>query len=573
MQINLPVTHREHDYPGTDSLVSMTDRQGVITHCNHAFVEVSGYAYDELIGQQHNMIRHPDMPAQAFKDMWRTIGGGNPWTGVVMNRRKDGDHYWVVANVTPIMEGGKPSGYMSVRTRPSREQIDSAQSLYRRLAKQEKNGKEDFYLAAGRVRRRGMRGLAASAIQSSLASRMGFALALVATVSMLPDAMDLQGPSATIARMCILVAGLGTVFAWFTWRLNAALHEALRFASELSACNLAGVPQLDFPEPMGALMRRLNQVQINLRAVVGDVRKEITGFNASAKEIAQGSFDLAGRTETQASSLEETAAAMEELASTVRQTADTAAVMATRSDDSCLVAGRGEQAVQDARIAMDAIEQASRKIGSITAVIEGIAFQTNLLALNAAVEAARAGESGRGFAVVATEVRALAQRSATAAKEIQHLTSEAAQRISEGSERIHGAGSTLVEVTTSVREVEAMVRQITGATREQSLGISQVNEAVLQLDTVTQRNAALVEESAASAGALSQSAETVQRAISVFQMDPGTHDARPSRINTGKRVQRNVVEVRSLRKEEKGTQRPPSLRRVARPAAMIDNAC
>lgn len=527
MQINLPVTHREHDYPDTDSLVSMTDRQGVITHCNHAFVDVSGYAYDELIGQPHHMIRHPDMPAQAFKDMWRTIGGGEPWTGLVMNRRKDGDHYWVVANVTPIMEGGKPSGYMSVRTKPTREQIDAAQSLYLRLAKQAKNGTEDFYIAAGQVRRRGVRGLAASAMQSSLTSRMGFALALVATLSMLPDAMDWQGALATIARTGILATGLGIVFAWFTWRLNAALREALRFAGELSACNLTGVPRLDFPEPMGALMRRLNQVQINLRAVVGDVRKEITGFNASAREIAQGSFDLAGRTETQAASLEETAAAMEELASTVRQTAETASVMATRSDDSGLIAGRGEQAVQDARVAMDAIEQTSRKIGSITAVIEGIAFQTNLLALNAAVEAARAGESGRGFAVVATEVRALAQRSATAAKEIQQLTAEAAQRIAEGSERIHGAGKTLVEVTTSVREVGDMVRQITGATREQSQGISQVNEAVLQLDTVTQQNAALVEESAASAGTLSQSAETVQRAISVFQIHVHGNESRP----------------------------------------------
>lgn len=518
MQINLPITHREHNYPDNDPLVSMTDRQGVITHCNHAFVEVSGYAYNELIGQPHNMIRHPDMPAQAFKDMWRTIGGGEPWTGVVMNRRKDGDHYWVVANVTPIMEGGKPSGYMSVRTKPTRRQIEEAQSLYLRLEKQAKSGSEDFYLVAGQVRRRGVRGLPALAVHSSLTSRMGLALALVAALSILPDLMGWQGTAAAIARTGILATGLCLVLAWFTWRLSAALREALRFAGELSACNLTGIPRLDFPEPMGALMRRLNQVQINLRAVVGDVRKEITEFNTSAGEIAQGSFDLAGRTETQAASLEETAAAMEELASTVRQTAETASVMATRSDDSCLVAGRGEQAVQDARVAMDAIEQTSRKIGSITAVIEGIAFQTNLLALNAAVEAARAGESGRGFAVVATEVRALAQRSATAAKEIQQLTSEAAQRIAHGAERIHGAGNTLTEVTSSVREVGAMVRQITGATREQSQGIFQVNEAVLQLDTVTQQNAALVEESAASAGALSQSAETVQRAISVFQI-------------------------------------------------------
>lgn len=529
MQINLPITQHEYEFPETDSLVSTTDRQGLIVHCNHAFITASGFAHEELIGQQHHLIRHPDMPAAAFKDMWRTIGSGSPWTGVVKNRRKNGDHYWVLANVTPIMEGGKPSGYMSVRTRPSREQVDAAHALYQRMNRQAKDGQDDLYLDAGQVRRRGLRGWPGRLGRSSLSVRMGLALTLVAGLAMLPDALGWQGPAAALARMGVLVLGLGTVFTGFHARLNAALQEAVRFAGELSACNLTGVPRLDFPEPMGTLMRRLNQIQINLRAVVGDVRKEISGFTTSAREIAQGSLELAGRTESQASSLEQTAASMEELSSTVRQTADTAALMATRSDGSCLVASRGEQTVRDAGEAMDGIEQASRKIGSITAVIEGIAFQTNILALNAAVEAARAGESGRGFAVVATEVRALAQRSAVAAKEIQQLTSEASQRIAEGTERIHGAGSTLADVMASVRDVGAMVRQITSATKEQALGISQVNEAVLQLDSVTQQNAALVEESAASAGSLSQSAETLQRAVSVFQMNVNDFAMRPSR--------------------------------------------
>ncbi|APW37248.1 chemotaxis protein [Rhodoferax koreense] len=532
MQNNLPITQQEYDFPDADALVSTTDTRGFITHCNHAFVATSGYAYEELIGQPHNLIRHPDMPEAAFKDMWRTIGRGSPWTGFVKNRRKNGDHYWVLANVTPILENGKPCGYMSVRIKPSRAQVHAAEALYARLARQAKAGGHALSLEAGQVRQRGLAGWSARLHQASLTARMGVALALVGGASLLPDLMQWSGPTAALARLGILALGLGAAFAWFHLRQGEALKEAVRFAGELSGCNLLGEPRLDFPEPMGTLMRRLNQIQINLRAVVGDVRKEIAGFTASAREIAQGSLDLAGRTESQASSLEQTAASMEELSGTVRQTADTAAQMASRSDSSREVASRGEQAVRDAREAMDAIEQSSSKIGSITSVIQGIAFQTNILALNAAVEAARAGESGRGFAVVAAEVRALAQRSASAAKEIQQLTAEAAQRIAQGTERIHGAGTTLAEVMNSVRDVSAMVHQITGATQEQSLGIAQVNQAVAQLDTVTQQNAALVEESAASAGALGQSAETLQRAVGVFQMREGT----PIRAASGPQV-------------------------------------
>ncbi len=522
MQVNLPISQREYEFPADEPLVSTTDRQGVITHCNRAFVTTSGYAYEELIGQPHNKIRHPDMPAMAFKDMWRTIGSGSPWTGVVKNRRQNGDHYWVLANVTPILEQGKPRGYMSVRTKPSRQQVADAEALYRRLAAEQAAGRADHFLEGGRLGRHGVRGWSGRLGQISMSARMGLALALVAVLAMLPDVVQWQGTSAVLARAATLALGLGLSFAWLHRGLGAALDEAVRFAGELAGCDLVGQPRLDFPEPLGRLMRRLSQIQINLRAVVGDVRHEITGFTDSAKEIAQGSLDLAGRTESQASSLEQTAASMEELSSTVRQTADTAGQMAHRSEGSNQVAALGEQAVKEARVAMEGIEQSSHKIGSITAVIESIAFQTNILALNAAVEAARAGESGRGFAVVATEVRALAQRSASAAKEIQQLTTEAAQRIAQGTERIHGAGTTLADVMASVRDVGAMVRQITAATKEQALGIAQVNAAVVQLDTVTQQNAALVEESAASASSLGQSAETLQRSVSVFQLHAQT---------------------------------------------------
>ena len=155
MRINLPVTGQEREYSEQDMLVSMTDRQGIITHCNAAFTRVAGYSCDELLGQPHNIIRHPDMPPEAFKDMWNTVGNGRQWSGIVKNRAKNGDHYWVHAHVTPLMEHGKPVGYLSVRTKPSREQIAAAEALYIQLIREREEGRPTFKLHAGRVRHYG----------------------------------------------------------------------------------------------------------------------------------------------------------------------------------------------------------------------------------------------------------------------------------------------------------------------------------------------------------------------------------------------------------------------------------
>jgi aerotaxis receptor len=229
-------------------------------------------------------------------------------------------------------------------------------------------------------------------------------------------------------------------------------------------------------------------------------------------------MDLSARTEAQASSLEETAASMEQLSSTVKQTADTAARVSSQSARSTEVATQGGAAVHQVSQAMQAIDASSGKMRDIIGVIEGIAFQTNILALNAAVEAARAGEQGRGFAVVATEVRALAQRSAVAAKEIRDLIAQSSEQISSGYHQMTGAGRTIDEVVKSVREVGDLIQLIGSATKEQAIGIAQVNEAVTQLDTVTQQNAALVEESAASAAGLNTSAATLARSVQVFKL-------------------------------------------------------
>ena len=518
MRINLPVTQQNFDYSGDELLVSSTNTKGEITHCNPAFVRVSGYGYDELIGQPHNIIRHPDMPAKAYKDLWRTIGRGEPWTGLVKNRRKNGDHYWVRANVTPILEGGKPRGYMSVRTKPSAAEAAAAEALYAQMRREADAGSRSFSLEAGSVRYHGLRGWRQRLAQMALLPRMALMLAVLVLLALVPDMLGLQGAAAWGARVALLVLGAG----WVLWRFQATvlqgLHDATRFASDISACNLATSVGTDYPEPLGALMQRLQQTQVNLRAVVGDVRTEVGNFTRSAAEITRGSLDLSARTESQASSLEETAASMEQLASTVLQTAETAAKVSQESAQSSEVASLGGQAVQELGAAMQQMKHSSAKISEIVGVIEGIAFQTNLLALNAAVEAARAGEQGRGFAVVAGEVRALAQRSASSAREISGLIGVTVDQIASGAQQMDHAGTTIRGVVDAVERVSALVQQISSATREQSQGIAQVNEAVTQLDTVTQQNAALVEQSTAAAQGLKDGAESLGRAMDVFRL-------------------------------------------------------
>ncbi|MCX7279391.1 MAG: methyl-accepting chemotaxis protein [Burkholderiales bacterium] len=518
MRLNLPVSAEEYDFPSGNMLVSTTDTKGQITHCNDAFALVSGYSYDELVGQPHNLIRHPDMPPEAYKDMWQTIGHGRPWTGMVKNRRKDGSFYWVEANVTPILHNGKPRGYMSVRTKPSRQKIQDAEQLYARIRAERESGKHSFELHAGSVRQLGWRGLPGRLERISFTQRYVLVLAAMVGVGLLPVLLGMEGIGARLLQVALQLAGASVMVLWFKNQVSDVISEAEKFAADISGCNLSTRIGADRGGPLGSLSRSLRQIQINLRAVIGDVKTEINGFSQTAAEIAAGSLDLSARTESQASSLEETAASMEQLSSTVQQTADTARQVAQQGEKSSNVATRGGQAVHQVGVAMENINASSKKVQEIIGVIESIAFQTNILALNAAVEAARAGEQGRGFAVVASEVRALAQRSATAAREIRVLIAQSAEQIAAGSNQMSDAGRTIDEVVASVKEVGALIRQITNATQEQSLGISQVNEAVTQLDTVTQQNAALVEQSAASAEGLSDSSLNLARAVQIFHL-------------------------------------------------------
>jgi methyl-accepting chemotaxis protein len=273
------------------------------------------------------------------------------------------------------------------------------------------------------------------------------------------------------------------------------------------------------PGDESSLLAAMKAMQANLAHIVGNVRSATGTISSASTQIAAGNMDLSSRTEQQASALQQTAASMEELTATVRNNAEHAQQANVLADTAAGVAQQGSTAVARVVETMGSIHASSQKIVDIIAVIDGIAFQTNILALNAAVEAARAGEQGRGFAVVAGEVRTLAQRSAAAAKEIKELIGASVQQVESGAGLVSEAGSTMREVLQTVQQMHELMVEISHAGREQSAGIQQVNQAISQMDTVTQQNAGLVEEAATAAQSLHEQAEALDHLVSVFKLE------------------------------------------------------
>ncbi len=330
-----------------------------------------------------------------------------------------------------------------------------------------------------------------------------------------------QSRSLMVALVLAVVAGASLTLALTTRHLTRALGaEPAELAAE-SARIAAGSLQATQrpPAPAGSVMASMDAMRESLVRVVSTVRHGVDSVATASSQIAQGNADLSGRTEQQASSLQQTAASMEQLTGTVRSGADSAGRANQLAREASVAAARGGEVVAQVVQTMGAIQASSSRINEITGVIDGIAFQTNILALNAAVEAARAGEQGRGFAVVAAEVRTLAQRSAEAAREIKHLLDDSAGKVDEGHRLVQMAGDTMQGVVGQVRQVSELMAQVSSATVEQTQGIDQINVAVGQLDQATQQNAALVEQSAAAAESLKSQAARLAESVAVFRLD------------------------------------------------------
>jgi methyl-accepting chemotaxis protein len=331
------------------------------------------------------------------------------------------------------------------------------------------------------------------------------------------EASNAKIQMALLSVFAVLIAVTTGVF--ITRSITQPIQRAVSLAEAVARGNLTHRLEVDTTDEIGRLLTALKHMIENLHGIVANVRTGTDTIVSATREVATGNMDLSSRTEQQAGALEETAAAMEQLTSTVKQNADNAQRANELASNASTVASRGGQAVKQVVDTMSAINDSSRKIVDIISVIDGIAFQTNILALNAAVEAARAGEHGRGFAVVASEVRGLAQRSAIAAKEIKALIDDSVGHAGTGSKRVEEAGQIIREVVNSIKHVTDIVAEISSSSQEQSDGIEQINRAITQMDQVTQENAALVEESAASAQALQNQAGQLTDMVSAFTLD------------------------------------------------------
>jgi len=890
MKIDMPVTNVEYALTEHDSVVSKTDLKGIITYVNYDFLRISGFTRQELIGAPHNIVRHPDMPPEAFEDMWQSLKVGRPWTGLVKNRCKNGDYYWVLANATPIYENDQLVGYMSVRNKPRVEQIQAASAAYKlfregkagnlkiqdgkvikstllkklnlfknldiksrvttviasmsilllvigsmemlaneglrtvyenrtvsinqiasiqkllltnrlritaslststleeiqknmtevehniaeidkawdaymtlylmpkekvltdKFAEDRKHfaveglkqsiealrvndlalakrvieekvrplyeplvediqnllqlqldvAKQEFETAHSRydnirniaigliaagialilwlgialirtivrpldaavghfgqiaqgnysntidIERQDEIGKVLEAIKS-MQTKLGFDVAEIKRISdenmrikialdsictgvMIADnarniiyvnksVVDILGkteaeirkqlPNFSVAnlvgtnidgfhknpahqaqllssltgtykasmllgnRTMVVTANpmvneqgqrLGTVAEWLdrttevavekevaaivaasvrgdlTKRLDlqdkegfilqlgegmnqlletseTALNEVARVLGALARGDLTETITNDYSGTFGQLKDDANTTVEKLKEIVNNIKDVTDNINTGAKEIATGNNDLSHRTEEQAASLEETAASMEELTSTVQQNSTNARHANELAVSASDIASKGVTVIGQVVTTMEDINEASRKIVDIISVIDDIAFQTNILALNAAIEAARAGEQGRGFAVVALEVRNLAQRAAAAAGEIKSLIGDSVEKAEDGTKLVAQAGKTMEEIVSSIRGVTVMMSEISAASVEQTSGIEQVNQAITQMDDVTQQNAALVEQAAAAAESLEEQAQSLVITVGSFKVD------------------------------------------------------
>ena len=525
MRNNIPVTNIEYVLQDTETVVSKTDLSGNITYVNQDFVNISGFSAEELIGSPQNIVRHPDMPAEAFEDFWRTIKAGNAWTGMVKNRCKNGDYYWVEANAAPMLENGKVIGYTSVRVKPSREQVAAADQAYREI----RNHSKEIAVREGMIVARSLYGRLGLLTMLSIRSKImifSALLSLLFLVSLFITANPGQLDDGWASLACALGLVVSLLSGLLLYRSAVLPLEGLRRDIEqMSAGDLTGRIVAHGTDELARLVQSLRVLQTNVKLLVGQIKESTEIVNIGAAAIAVGNADLSGRTESQASSLEETASSMEELTSTVKQNADNAREANRLVGTASEIAIKGGQAVGQVVGTMASIRDSSRKIVDIIGVIDSIAFQTNILALNAAVEAARAGELGRGFAVVASEVRNLAHRSASAAKEIKTLISDSVEKVEAGTVLVDDAGQTMDDIVDSVKQVARYMNEIAAASDEQRQGIEQVNQAIAEMDQVTQQNSALVEQAAISAEGMQLQAGRLAQLVDAFKLVKGRQPA------------------------------------------------
>ncbi|MDH4263746.1 MAG: methyl-accepting chemotaxis protein [Spirochaetia bacterium] len=474
-------------------IVSHTDLKGIITYVNQDFETISGFYKEELLGKPHSIIRHPGMPRSAFYDLWETIKDGKPWQGFVKNRTKDGGFYWVDARVSPLYENGKHVGFLSVRFKPDKLKIQKVSDLYNDVI----NGTSSFPYS--------FHGSKISLVnQFKLIQILWLAPVLLAYLKTMVEIPLLVNLGITLAGI-VFAAGINIYFV--SHKIMNPLTKVVSVGYNVAK----GYLQMDLPmnvhNESGNLYRAMHVMVNNIIGTIGKIKEYSGIIQAAASNVASMSQGLSQNSTEQAAAVEETSASLEEMSATIVQNAENAKATETLSIKAAEMSEEGGSAVKGT---VEAMNEIASKVG----VIEEMAYQTNLLALNAAIEAARAGEHGRGFAVVAAEVRKLAERSQNEAKSIRDLT-EKSRTISDN------AKTSIESMLPNINKTADLVKEITVASEEQKLGVNQMNNAVSQLNSVAQSNAASSEELSGTATQLNEQAGTLENLLSAFRMSRG----------------------------------------------------
>ncbi|BDU74314.1 methyl-accepting chemotaxis protein [Mesoterricola silvestris] len=530
MRNNQPVTSVEHHLKDGAFIVSMTDPQGRITFVNDEFVRMSGFTAEELMGQPHNLVRHPFMPAAAFADLWATAKSGKPWFGIVKNRCKNGDFYWVDANITPVMERGQITGYVSIRSRPSKAQVREAERVYAHLnagkSMAEATAQPWMPLRSWSSRSRMVAGFAALGGIVALVGALNLAtlLKVSAGVKQIQDSGAAPRGLAEIGALADGGIGLlgagglaallgGAAIAWLLIRaqrlqLGGDPDTAIGIVQQIAQGDL----RVEIDTPPGdvtSLLARLRTMQSNLKGMVNRIRFDGTrvtetaeSFSAATHQIAATSRELARNSEEERIAVERMASAMTELSASIQEVASNVKASQRQAQEAVTATEAGDRSGEAAMVAMAQVEEATTKVVQAVRVIQEIARQTNLLSLNAAIEAAKAGSLGKGFAVVAEEVRKLAERSAQSAREIASLIEVSNEAVTQGRTTVQGAVDALGDIRDHIGQVTSMAMEISASAEEQSTASSEVASQV-------ERSAAKATENASASVQLSSTVETI----------------------------------------------------------------